>query len=313
VLTFVLKRAGSGLILVFVISSLIFLLMRFTGTDVARNIVGQTATAGQVAAKNAELGLDQSVLQQYTTWLGNVVHGDFGASWFTGNPVGTTLSERLPVTLSIVLAGLLLSATISVLLGVAAALRGGWVDRTVQVVAVVGFAIPSFLIALVLAYYVAVQAGLLPATGYVPFSEDPTEWLKSIALPAIALAVGAIAATAQQIRGSMVNVLRMDYMRTLRSRGLPTGSLLYKHALRNAAPAGLTVLALQFVALVSGAVVVEKVFGLNGIGSMAFAASSNGDLPDLMGVVFVMVVIVVVVNLAMDIAYGWLNPKVRVS
>ena len=311
--TFVLKRAGSGLILVFVISSLIFLMMRFTGTDVARNVVGQTATADQVAAKQAELGLDQSVVSQYLTWLSNVIRGDFGVSWFSGNPVATTLSQRLPVTLSIVLAGLALSATISVLLGVAAALRGGWVDRTVQVVAIVGFALPSFLVALVLAYYVAVKAGLLPATGYVAFGESPTLWLKSIILPAVALAIGAIAATAQQIRGSMVNVLSMDYMRTLRSRGLPRRSLLYRHALRNAAPAGLTVLALQFVALVSGAVVVEKVFGLNGIGSMAFSASSNGDLPELMGVVVVMVVIVVVVNLAMDIAYGWLNPKVRVA
>jgi peptide/nickel transport system permease protein len=313
VFTFVLKRAGSGIVLVFVISSLVFLMMRLTGTDVARNIVGQTATADQVAAKNAELGLDDSVVSQYLTWLGNVIRGDFGVSWFSGNPVATTLSERLPVTLSIVLAGLALSATISVLLGVAAALRGGWLDRTVQVVAIVGFALPSFLVAVLLAYYVAVKAGLLPATGYVPFSESPTQWLQSIILPAVALAIGAIAATAQQIRGSMVKVLSMDYMRTLRSRGLPTRSLLYRHALRNAAPAGLTVLALQFVALVSGAVVVEKVFGLNGIGSMAFSASSNGDLPDLMGVVVVMVVIVVVVNLAMDIAYGWLNPKVRVA
>lgn len=311
--TFVLKRAGSGVILVFVISSLVFLMMRFTGTDVARNIVGQTATADQVAAKNAELGLNESVVSQYLSWLGHAIRGDLGVSWFTGNPVETTVSQRLPVTLSIVLAGLLLSAVISVLLGVAAALRGGWVDRTVQVVAIVGFAVPSFLVALVLAYYVGVKAALLPATGFVPFAESPSQWLQSITLPAISLAIGAIAATAQQIRGSMVNVLSMDYMRTLRSRGLPTRSLLYRHALRNAAPAGLTVLALQFVALVSGAVVVEKVFGLNGIGSMAFSASSSGDLPDLMGVVVVMVVIVVVVNLAMDIAYGWLNPKVRVA
>lgn len=312
-LTFILKRVASGLVLVFVISSLTFLMMRLTGTDVARNIVGQTATQEQVAAKAAELGLDQPVFGQYLSWLGGVLRGDLGVSWFTGNPVASSLADRLPVTLSIVIGGLLLSAVVSVLLGVAAALRGGLVDRAVQVLAVVGSSVPNFLVALLLAYLVAVSWGLLPATGYVPFGESPGDWLRSIILPAVALALGAIAATAQQIRGSLVNVLRMDYMRTLRSRGIPQRSLLFKHALRNAAPAGLTVLALQFIGLVGGAVVVEKVFGLNGIGSMANSDASSGDLPELMGVVLVMVALVILVNILMDIAYGWLNPKVRVS
>ena len=154
---------------------------------------------------------------------------------------------------------------------------------------------------------------LLLATGFVKFSESPLDWLKSITLPAISLAIGAMAATAQQIRGSMVDVLRMDYVRTLRARGLPSRSVLYKHALRNAAPAGLTVLSLQFIAMMGGAVIVEKVFGLQGIGTMANNSASAGDSPELMGVVVLMVAIVVFINLLLDVAFGLLNPKVRVS
>jgi peptide/nickel transport system permease protein len=309
---FLLRRVFSGIVLVFVVSALMFALMSATGSDPARNIVGQTATKQQVAAKSAELGLDRPLITRYGDWLSHAVRGDLGDSWFGGDPVRTSLKDKLPVTLSIVIAGLLLSAIVSVVLGVAAAVRRGWLDRVVQVLAVVGFAVPNFLVALLLALFVAVKWGLLPATGYTKFSESPGDWLKSITLPALALAVGATAATAQQVRGSMIDVLRMDYIRTLRSRGLSERSLLYKHALRNAAPPALTVLSLQFIGLIGGALVVEKVFGLNGIGSQVTLAAGQGDLPVVMGVVLVMVLIVVIVNLVMDVLYGWLNPKVRV-
>ncbi|WP_155059508.1 ABC transporter permease [Streptomyces blattellae] len=311
--TFLARRLLSGVVLVFVISSLTFVLMRLTGTDIARNIVGPTATTQQVAAKEAELGLDRSVVVQYWDWLTAAVRGDFGRSWFSGDTVTSSLTDKLPVTLSIVLGGLLLSAVASVLLGVAAAVRGGLLDRVVQLLAIIGFAVPSFLVALVLALFVAVEWGWLPATGYTPFAVSPSAWFESITLPSISLAVGAVAATAQQVRGAMVDVLRKDYIRTLRSRGLSRRSLLLKHALRNAAPPALTVLGLQFVGLVGGAVVVEKVFGLTGIGSAANSAASSGDSPLLMGVVVVMVTLVVVVNLLLDVAQGWLNPKVRVG
>ena len=138
-------------------------------------------------------------------------------------------------------------------------------------------------------------------------------WLASITLPAVALAIGAIATVATQTRGSMIDVLQQDYVRTLRSRGLPTRSVLFKHALRNAAPASLTVLSLQFIALIGGAVVIEKVFGLTGIGARATSAASQGDVPLVLGIVVVTVVLVVLVNLLVDVALGWLNPKVRIA
>ncbi|MEU5099992.1 ABC transporter permease [Streptomyces sp. NPDC020996] len=312
-ISFLTRRLLSGVVLVVVISALTFVLMSMTGTDTARNLAGATATARQVAQKKAELGLDRPVAAQYADWLGSALRGDLGRSWAGGDSVAASLGDKLPVTLSIVIGGLLLSAVLSVLLGAGAAVRGGLLDRAVQLLAVIGFAVPSFLMALVLALFVGVRWRMLPATGYTPFSESPSLWLQSIILPSVSLAVGAVAATAQQVRGAMVDVLRLDYVRTLRSRGLSRRSLLLRHALRNAAPSALTVLALQFIGLVGGAVVVEKVFGLAGIGSLANTAASNGDTPLLMGVVVVMVALVVVVNLLLDVAQGWLNPKVRVA
>ncbi|MFD5384978.1 ABC transporter permease [Streptomyces sp. NPDC127074] len=312
-LAFLIRRIAAGAALVVVVATATFLLLNLTGTDVARNILGETATGSAVTAKSHELGLDQPLVERYWHWAEQALRGDLGSSWFTGAPVNQSLVDTLPVTLSIVLAGLLLAAVLSVALGTAAALRGGWVDRVVQFAAVLGTAVPSFLIALVLAVTLAVQLGWLPATGYVAIDASVIEWLRSIILPAVSLAVAATAATAMQVRGALMDVLRADYVRTLRSRGLSTRSVVFRHALRNAAPPALTVLALQFIGLISGAVVVEKVFGLPGIGTLANSAAVRGDAPVLLGTVVVTVSIVVAVNLLLDIVYGWLNPKVRVS
>jgi peptide/nickel transport system permease protein len=309
---FLLRRLGAGVVMVFVVATGTFGLLSLTDADVARNIVGATGTRAQVAAKTHELGLDQPLVVQYGRWLGHAARGDLGRSWFTGIPVAQSLSTTLPVSLSIVITGVLLSAIVSVALGAMAALRGGWVDRLVQFGAVLGTALPSFLIALALAVVLAVRLRLLPATGYVALTQSVSGWLRSITLPALALAIAATAATAMQVRGSLIDVLQADFVRTLRSRGLSTRSVVFRHALRNAAPPALTVLALQFIGLIGGAVVVEKVFGLPGIGSLANAAASQGDLPVLLGTVTVTVTLVVLVNLLLDIAYAWLNPKVRV-
>ena len=312
-LVFLFRRIAGGVVLVVVVATATFLLLSLTGTNVARNILGETASPSQVAAKNHELGLDETLVVRYGHWISRAVHGDLGQSWFTGDPVNQSLVNTLPVTLSIALVGMLIALILSIALGTVAALRGGWVDRAVQFASVLGTAIPSFLIALVLAVVLAVQLGLLPATGYVALGTSGAGWLQSIILPSVALAVGATAATAMQVRGALIDVLRADFVRTLRSRGLSTRSVVYKHALRNAAPPALTVLGLQFIGLIGGAVVVEKVFGLPGIGTLANSAAVRGDAPVLLGTVVVTVVVVVAVNLLLDIAYGWLNPKVRVS
>lgn len=311
--TFVLRRLLAGAVLMFVVASLTFALLSVSGTDAARNIVGENASPEQAAAKASELGLDRPFFVRYWDWLSSVIQGDLGSSWFSNVPVSQSIADTLPITLSFVIVGLVISTVISVALGSIAAVRGGVLDRSIQVFASLGTAVPSFLIALVLALVVAVQLGWLPATGYVPFAQSPSGWLESVTLPAIALAVGATAATTQQVRGSMRDVLQTDYIRTLRSRGISERSLILKHALRNSLPPSLTVLSLQFIGLLGGAVIVEKIFGLPGIGSLANSSATQGDLPLVLGIVIVMVLMIVVINLVVDVAYGWLNPKVRVS
>jgi peptide/nickel transport system permease protein len=313
VLPFLLRRIGAGVALVWVAATLAFFLTTLTGADPARRILGPQAAAEAVAAKRQELGLDRSALERYWDWQTGALQGDLGSSWFTNQPVSRLVADALPVTLSLVFAAIVLTAVVSIVLGVVAAVRGGWLDGLLQSMSIVAFAVPNFLIGMVLALVFAVQLGLFPALGYTPFAKDPGMWLASITLPALALAIGAIATVATQTRGSMIDVLDQDYVRTLRSRGLPTRSVLLKHALRNAAPASLTVLSLQFIGLISGAVVIEKVFGLNGLGERATGAAGQGDVPVILGIVVVAVVVVVVVNLLVDLALGWLNPKVRIA
>jgi peptide/nickel transport system permease protein len=308
---FLTRRIGEAIVLIVGVTALTFVLMTLISGTVARQLVGQTAPQSAVRAKAAELGLNQGYLQRYLSWAGHALRGDFGTSWYTSESVNSLVANKLPITLSLVLAAILVSAVISVAFGVAAAVRGGWLDRLLQILAVGGFAFPSFVLGLLLALVFAVKLGVLPAVGYVPLTQSPAGWASSILLPTIALAVSIVAATSQQVRGSMVDVLQSDFIRTLRSRGISTTSLYLKHGLRTAAPPALTVLGLQTIGLIGGTVVIEKVFGLDGLGSAIVSAAGQGDAPVVMGVVTIMVLIVVATNLLLDLAYAWLNPKVR--
>jgi peptide/nickel transport system permease protein len=310
-LPFITRRLLSGVVLVFVISSLTFFLLALGGNGVARTLLGETATQAQVAAKQTQLGLDRPVLAQYGDWLSHAAVGDLGTSWLSSQSVTTSVLDRLPVTLSLAFASIIVTAVLSALLGVLAAVRRGWTDRFVQVLAVVGFAMPAAWLALLLILFLAIRLKWLPATGYVPLADSPTGWLGAMLLPVLALSVGAIASTAQQVRSAMIATLDEDYVRTLRSRGLPERRVVLKHALRNAAPNGLTVLSLHFIGLLGSTVVIERIFALPGIGSMVLNATVGGDSPQVLGVVVMMVFVVVVVNLLIDVANGALNPKVR--
>lgn len=311
-LAFIARRLLAGVALVAIVATLTFLLVYSSTEAVARNLLGESATAEQIAAKNAELGLDQPILTQFAQWVGHALGGDLGVSWFTNEPVSEAVANRLPVTLSMVVSAVLLTALVSVALGVFAAVRRGWVDRIIQVLSVIGFSLPNFWVALVLVLLFAVSLGVLPATGYVPFTESPSGWAAALVLPVASLVIGGVASAAQQVRGAVIDVLRQDFVRTLRSRGLSSRSVLFRHTLRNAAPPALTILSLQFIALLGGAVVIEKVFAIPGLGTLTVSAALQGDVPVLMGVVVNLVVMVVVVNLLIDVMSGWVNPKVRV-
>ncbi|MFT4231532.1 MAG: ABC transporter permease, partial [Leucobacter sp.] len=252
-------------------------------------------------------------LVQYQEWLASILQLDFGTSWKNGQPVGKTLAIRLPVTLSLVTASVLLSAVLAAVVGIAAGLRPfSWIDKAVKASSVILFALPGFWVAVVLVMVFAVQLKWFPAIGYVPLSQSFPGWLRSITLPAVALALGAVVMIAEQLRNGIIQADGQDYTRTLRSRGIPFWRIAL-HLLRNSAPASLTVLALMFVGLLSGAIIVEQVFGIKGLGELTQSSAQNGDIPMLMGVTVVTVVFVVIVNLLLDIVLGWINPKVRVK
>ncbi|NEN05480.1 ABC transporter permease [Diaminobutyricibacter tongyongensis] len=312
-LRFILRRLFSGIVLLFVITTIAYVLLYLGGGNIARRILGTSATQANVQAKAASLGLDRPLIVQYIDWLGNALHGDFGASWFTGQPVADAISSRAAVTLSIVIGATVLSAIVAVILGVWAAVRRGGVDRSVQVLSVLGFAIPGFLIALGLVLIFAINLHWFKPTGYIPFTDSPSGWLSSVTLPIIALAIGSIAGVTQQIRGSVIDALRQDYVRTLRSRGLSSSRVIYKHVLRNAGGPALAILAVQFIGLLGGAVIVEQIFAIPGLGQVSVSATTQGDIPLVMGLVVITAIIVVVVNLLIDLLQGWLNPKVRLS
>jgi len=312
-LLFILRRLFAGAVLLFVIGSVTFFLLNLSGQDPVRQILGQAASATVAEGKRHELGLDQPVLARYGEWISEVVTGNLGTSWFNNQPVTSLLAQTIPVTMSLVLGAILITSFLGAALGVLAAVRGGVVDRVLQILSTLFYAIPSFLVSLVLVLVLAVQLGVLPATGFVPFGNSPGGWLTSITLPVVSLALGATSSVALQVRGSMIDVLEQDYVRTLRARGLSTRSILYRHALRNASPPAVTTLSLIFIVLISGAVIVEKVFNIPGIGTQANLAAAQGDLPVVLGVVLVTVTMVVLVNLLLDLVQGWLNPKVRVA
>lgn len=312
-LAFIAKRLGSGILLLAVISTLAYFLV-FTTTDgVALRLLGDMATPAQLHAKEVELGLDRPVFERFITWATHALQGDFGTSWFTSEPIMSALANRLPVTITIVLVAIGIAAVLAVVLGMAAAIKGGWIDRLVQVVAIAGFAIPAFVVAIALVFVFAVNWMLLPATGWVPLTENPGMWAASIVLPASSLVVATVASSAQQIRSAIKSVMERDWVRTLRSRGIPEREILFKHVLRSAAPAGLTVLSLQFVGMLGGSVIIENIFALPGVGQLAVSSTGLGDTPVVMGVVVYSVIIVILVNLAVDLINGWLNPKVRVQ
>lgn len=310
-LNYVARRLASSFVLLVLVTTLTFVMVFGGAENVAQNILGDNATTEQIEALEQRLGIDRPLHEQYFSWVSGAVRGDLGQSWTLGESVGRILSGRLPVTLSMVILATLIIGVVSALLGIMAAVRGGWADRIIQVISVVGFSLPNFWLGLILVVVFALNLRWLPATGYTDFSTSPVGWLASLALPVGALVLSGIASASQQVRGAMIDALRHDYVRTLRAGGIKTSSVLFRHALRNAMPAALTVLSLQFIGLLGGAAIIERVFAIPGLGSITVQAALSGDIPILMGVVVTMIILVVIVNIAIDLANAWVNPKVR--
>ncbi len=308
---FFLKRAGSSLALALVVAFATFALVFSNGPAIARSILGVDASHAQVAAKAVELGLDRPVVEQFWNWLLALFQGDLGRSYYSGDAVTDVVLSRIPVTLALVGIAMLITAVLSAVLGTASAVLGGWADRVLQVGALIGTAVPNFIIAIVLVMTLAVGARLFPATGFVPFEQSPALWAASLVLPVTAVVATSVGAASQQFRAAVKDVLDRDFVRTLRSRGIRPGSVIVNHVLRNAAGPGVTILGLQVIVLLGGVVVIERVFFLPGIGAQTVSSALLADIPVVMGCVLFIVVVVIVVNLLADIVNAALNPKVR--
>lgn len=305
------RRILSSLVLLVLVATLTFAMVFGGAGNVAQNILGDNATNEQIAELETRLGIDRPLHEQYGSWVTNALRGDLGKSWTMGESVSKILSGRLPVTLSMVTVAIFTIGLVSALLGITAAVKGGWADRVIQLVSVVGFSLPNFWLGLILVVVFALNLRWLPATGHVDFLVSPIGWAASLALPVAALVLSGIASSSQQVRGAMIDALRQDYVRTLRAGGIKPSSVLFRHALRNAMPAALTVLSVQFIALLGGAAIIERVFAIPGLGSLTVQAALAGDIPVLMGVVVTLIILVVLVNIAIDLVNAWVNPKVR--
>ena len=313
-LLYLIRRIAAAIPILILVGLITFLLIHLTPGDPAAVVAGENASMEAIEAARHRLGLDQPFLVQFWHWLRAVSVGDLGTSFTSGRPVTELIFDRMPITLSLTAGSTLIGVGLAVPLGVFAAIkRGSYLDRITIFGTSLGIAAPEFFIGLLLVLVVALNWGWLPATGYIPFAEDPVEYFRRLALPSLTLGLGVAAELARQVRGAMIDVLSRDYIQTARAKGLSTLSIIVKHGLKSASIPVVTVLGLQIRRLLGGAVIVEQIFAMNGVGSLAVRAVFLRDLPVLLGVALTTAVVVLFVNLLVDMSYGYFDPKVRTA
>ena len=313
-LRLILQRLLALVPLLFIVSVLTFSFTSLLPSDPVDLIIGDTGTQEQYEIVRERLGMNEPVVVRYFQWLGRAVQGDLGTSFFNSVSVMGAVMQRLPVTLSLTVVSAIIAIVVGVAAGIAAALHPrSWIDRFATLGATFGQAVPNFWFGLILVAVFAVNLRWFPATGFTPISDAPWDWLRSAILPSIALGTSSSAAIARQVRSAMVGVLQQDYIRAARAQGLSTRRVIFKHALTNAMVPVVAVLSFQITVLLGGALVVEQVFAINGLGTLAIGAVRQQDIPMIQGLVLVMVALVVVVQLITDVIYGLLNPKARPS
>ena len=307
-----LRRLLSAIPVLFIVSLISFGLMRLIPGDPAASIAGPSATPAQIDQLRRDLGLDEPLLMQLLHYYQGLLQGDFGKSLLLGKGVLAATLERLPVTIGLSLYALVLTLLIGVTSGIIAALRQNtWVDQVAMMIAMLGISIPGFFLGLLMIIFFAVQLGWLPSGGYVPFSQDPIGWLRSTTMPAISLALLQAGLLARITRSGMLEVLRQDYVRTARAKGLPERQVILKHALANALIPIVTVVGIIISLLLSGAVVTEALFSLPGMGQLLTQAVLSRDYPMVQGGLLLVTTFLVVVNILVDILYALIDPRVR--
>jgi peptide/nickel transport system permease protein len=312
---FVLRRFLALVPLLLLISFLVYALILLIPGDPAFTLAGGAkANPAEIVRIRHALHLDEGFLSQYWRWLTHAVRGDFGHPLFTRGSVAENIWRRFPATVSLALGAMVVSLLLGIPTGVLAAVRPGtWLDRLMTTGSSLGIAMPDFWIALLLVVFLAVDNHVLPAIGYVRFGDDPWGWFQHLLLPWIALGLAGGATLARQLRGSLIDVLDQDYIRSARAMGVREREIIGQLGLKNAAAPVMTVAGLQFAYLLGGTFIIEQIFSINGVGSYVLLAIDSKDLPVIQGFALVTALIFVTINFLVDVGYAYLNPKVQLQ
>jgi peptide/nickel transport system permease protein len=309
---YIIRRLLATIPVMTVVAVFVFFLLRLAPGDPAAIIAGEDATVEAIAAVRAKLGLDRPVLEQFVLWLAGLAQGDFGVSIFSNLPVTHLIAQRIEPTLALTVSTLVVAVSLAIPMGVLAAWKArGLLDRAVMVFAVMGFALPVFLVGYVLIFIFAIKLGWFPVQGYSPIHEGFGPFLASLVLPSLALGTAYMALIARITRASMLEVLSQDYIRTANSKGLTTQRVLMLHALKNASVPIVTVIGIGIALLISGVVITETVFNIPGLGRLTVDAVLKRDYPIVQGLIIVFAGAKVLVNLLIDISYAFLDPRIR--
>lgn len=311
-LRFLTERAVAVILQLLIAATATFLLLQLVPGDPALVMLGDDATPERVAALRSELGLDKPLPVQFSAWLVNALQLDFGTSITTGRPVLGEVMKRLPRTLELSLVGLALAVIIGIPIGVLAAVRrGSFIDLGINVLAVIGFSVPVFVVGFLMVMVLSLQLGLLPSSGFVPFEQSPLEHIRRLIMPAAAISVGIIAIAVRMTRSAVLEVLNQDYVRTATAKGLSRGKVLVNHVLRNSLIPIVTVLGYYFGQTFGGSILTERIFNWPGLSFLLISSIQNRDYPTVQAVVLVIVAIFLIVNTIVDILYSFLDPRIR--
>jgi len=311
-LRLILLRLMAAVPVMATVAIFVFLMLRLSPGDPAAILAGDAATPDVIASIRADLGLDKPIWEQFVIWIGQLAQGDLGKSVLSKQPVATMIGQRLGPTLSLALATLLFSIIVAVPMGVVAAWRhGGWLDRGIMALSVTGFSVPVFVLGYILIYVFSIKLDIFPVQGFTPLSAGLLPFLERITLPTITLSFIYIALFARITRAAMLEVLGEDYIRTAHAKGLPESTVLVSHALRNAAIPIVSVIGIGFALLIGGVVITETVYNIPGVGRLVVEAVLARDYPIIQGVILLFSGVYVLINLAIDIAYVIIDPRIR--
>jgi peptide/nickel transport system permease protein len=311
-LAFLARRLLATVPVLAIVSVLVFLLLRLTPGDPAAILAGDQASVEQIAQIRTNLGLDRSIVEQYLIWIGHVLQGDLGESFYYKTGVVELIGQRLEPTMSLALITIVVAVLVAVPLGVVAAWRsGGWLDRSLMTFSVMGFSVPVFVLAYLLIWLLSMRLGVLPVQGYQRLAGGAGPWLYHLLLPSITLSVVYVALIARVTRAAVLETLGEDYIRTARAKGLPESQVLLRHALANAAVPIVTVIGIGIALLIGGVVVTESVYAIPGLGRLTVDAVLARDFPTIQGVILFFSFVYVLVNLLVDLSYVFFDPRIR--